>query len=96
LASALLYRTSRRALMTLEILTNLEDKLWQFGLNPIEWQLQFSDTTTTQQSNNIVAMKRIRIVNLEDHDFYFEAEAILETRKQQVKARWENLELIAI
>lgn len=84
--------------MTVEnnIIINLEDKLWQFGLDPSEWQLQFDDTTATRQNPHQVAMKHIRIVNLEDHDFYFEAEATLETHRKQVQARWDNLELVAI
>lgn len=78
------------------ILNNLQANLWEFGLNPSEWRLQFATTVASKKVNDRVALKNIKIINNEDHRFYFDAEALIEENKDSLKANWQNLQVLGL
>lgn len=82
--------------ITKNVVIHLEERLWEFGLDPSEWQLQFENTTATEPSLYTINMQNIKVVNLEDHDFFFKADAILERKNQKINVMWERLQLVAI
>ncbi|MCB0348784.1 MAG: hypothetical protein KDD37_08105 [Bdellovibrionales bacterium] len=78
------------------ILNNLQANLWQFGLNPSEWRIHFSKVIAAKQTENEISMKNIEIINNEDQNFYFNAEAIIEQKNQAVRANWQSVQVVGL
>jgi hypothetical protein len=86
------------AQMTLanSLIYDLQQNLWQFGLNPADWQIRFTNLIVFPRTTSSYAVKDIQVVNKEDHNVYFNAEILLEEDNEVLKVQWQEFQMLAI
>ena len=73
----------------------LAKQLNQFGLNPKEWSVEWVEPNF-QRSDKGEQVHNLHVVNTEDRNFYFEAEASLKKKSSKLIAKWQSITLAAI